>query len=148
MSGWWVGGTGGWYERILVQGTGSATWPLTAAACLRVLACLLAVLLSSASLMSSLTVKVSNVPFNAGTPINTDVGDLYGQFCVLGLAPFNSKVRGLRLRLHITNTRQEKGLFLHLSWFRLSAWSDPQRWQICVDTSVPHCIALDTAGGS
>ncbi|KAI7843193.1 hypothetical protein COHA_003176 [Chlorella ohadii] len=26
-----------------------------------------------------------------GTPINTDVADLFGQFCVLGLAPFNNK---------------------------------------------------------
>jgi hypothetical protein len=26
-----------------------------------------------------------------GTPINTDVGDLYGQFAVLGFAPFNNK---------------------------------------------------------
>ncbi len=124
------------------KGTGSATWPLTAAACLRALACLLAVPLSFASLLSSLTVKVSNVPFNAGTPINTDVGDLYGQFCVLGLAPFNSKVRGLRLRLHSKHTDQKEGLFLHLSWFRLSDWSDPQLCRLYVDTSVPHCTAL------
>ena len=30
----------------------------------------------------------------AGTPINTDVCDLFGQFGVLGLAPFNNKVGG------------------------------------------------------
>jgi hypothetical protein len=125
---------------------GSATWPLTAAACLRVLACLLAVLLSSASLMSSLTMKALNVPFNAGTPINTDVGDLFGQFCVLGLAPFNSKVRGLRLRLHSKHTRQKEGLSFCLSWIGPSAWSDPQLCQPPVDASVPHCIALNTAG--
>lgn len=27
--------------------------------------------------------------------MNTDIGDLYGQFCVLGMSPFNNKVGGL-----------------------------------------------------
>ena len=31
---------------------------------------------------------------STGTPINTDVGDLFGQFAVLGFSPYNIKVRG------------------------------------------------------
>ncbi|KAI3434920.1 hypothetical protein D9Q98_002974 [Chlorella vulgaris] len=40
---------------------------------------------------ASIALKAERRWLCTGTPINTDVGDLYGQFCVLGLAPFNSK---------------------------------------------------------